>query len=217
MKDSNDATIETLLHKYNPGKTILSSVIEHNNNVEKILSENTLFHRLNAQTKLPFTISVDKPETVGADRLALAAAAVHFYKEKNNLVIASGSCITYNFINQYNSFLGGSISPGMGMRFTSMNAYTAKLPLIKVDTKMAAFNYPLIGYDTKTNMISGVIMGMAAEIDGIIKAYHEKFDNLQVILTGGNASYFLPHIKSTITFDFDFIFKGLYAISEANQ
>ena len=129
------AQLKTLLQKYNPGKTILSSVIEHNNNVEKILSKNTLFHRLNAQTKLPFTISVDKPETVGADRLALAAAAVHFYKEKNNLVIAFGSCITYNFINQYNSFLGGSISPGMDMRFTSMNAYTAKLPLIKVDTK----------------------------------------------------------------------------------
>lgn len=217
MKDSEDAKIEALLHTYKPAKTILSTVINHNSNLEKILSGSSSFHKLSAQTKLPFNITVDKPETMGADRLALAAAAVHFYKGKNNLVIASGSCITYNFINQYDNFLGGSISPGMDMRFTSMNAYTAKLPLINVATKMAAFNFPLIGYDTRTNMISGVIMGIAAEIDGIIKAYHEKFDNLHVILTGGNASYFLSHIKSTITADVDLIFKGLYAISEANQ
>ncbi len=216
LKDSSDSTLQTLLEKYTPQQTILSSVINHNQNIEQILAEKSLFHKLNSQSKLPFTTPVDKPETIGADRLALAAAASYFYKEKNNLVIASGSCVTYNFINKYNQFIGGSISPGMNMRFASLNTFTAKLPLIKIDTT-TAFSIPLTGYDTKTNIISGVVMGLAFEIDGVINAYHEKFNNLNVIITGGYASYFSPFIKSKIISDADFIFKGLYAISEANQ
>ena len=108
LADSNNSTIEELLKKYSPEKTILSSVIGHNIDIEKILEEKTSFHKLSSQTVLPFTTPVGKPETIGADRLALAAAAVYFYKGKNNLVIGLGSCVTYNFINKYNSFIGGS-------------------------------------------------------------------------------------------------------------
>jgi type III pantothenate kinase len=142
----------------------------------------------------------------------LAAAAVYFHPQKNNLVIGLGSCITYNFINKYNQFIGGSISPGMEMRFKSLQTFTAKLPLIKAD-----WNFPLIGYDTKTNILSGVILGMAKEIDGIIDAYAEKFNNFNVLLTGGDAPYFARHLKSKIFADPHLIFKGLYAISEYND
>jgi type III pantothenate kinase len=180
--------------------------------MEKILKERSSFHKLSARSILPFTTPVGKPETIGADRLALAAAAVHFYKGKNNLVIGLGSCVTYNFINKYNSFIGGSISPGMEIRFKCLNAYTAKLPLIKAD-----WNFPLIGYDTRTNILSGVLMGLAAEIDGIIDNYEEKFSNFNVLLTGGDAVYFAHHVKNKIFADPDLIFKGLYAISETNH
>ena len=113
MEDASVKTITALLQKFNPAKTILSSVIEHDAGIEKILTEKTNFHKLDSTSKLPFTTPVGKPETIGADRLALSAAAVYFYPGKNNLVIGLGSCITFNFINKYNSFLGGSISPGM--------------------------------------------------------------------------------------------------------
>ena len=151
LVDSNNSTIEDLLKRYRPIKTILSSVIDHNAETEKILAEKTSFHKLSSKTILPFITPVGKPETIGADRLALAAAAVHFHSGKNNLVIGLGSCVTYNFINKYNSFVGGSISPGMEMRFKAFNNYTAKLPLVKPD-----WNFPLIGYDTRTNILSGV-------------------------------------------------------------
>ena len=121
MDDDSNHTIKELIKKYNPVKTILSSVISHNIEIEKILEIKSKFHKLSSQTILPFTTPVGKPETIGADRLALAAAAVYFYKGMNNLVIGLGSCITYNFINKYNSFIGGSISPGMEMRFKSLN------------------------------------------------------------------------------------------------
>jgi len=131
IENSSSETIHQLINKYHPQKTILSSVIDHDINLEDILSGASLFHKLTHLTKLPFTTPVGKPETIGADRLALAAAAIYFYPEKNNLVIGLGSCITYNFINKYNQFLGGSISPGMEMRFKSLQTFTAKLPLIK--------------------------------------------------------------------------------------
>ncbi|MEO8415077.1 MAG: type III pantothenate kinase [Ginsengibacter sp.] len=217
LPDSNDETIVEILKKYKPGKTILSSVIDHNPGIEKIMVEASLFHKLSAKTILPFTTPVGKPETIGADRLALAAAAVYFYKGKNNLVIGLGSCITYNFINKYNSFLGGSISPGMEMRLKSLHTFTAKLPLVTADLAAIGWNFPLTGYDTRTNILSGVLIGLVAEIDGIIDNYAEKFSNFNVLLTGGDALYFAHHLKNKIFADPDLIFKGLYAISEINH
>ena len=210
-------TIRGLLDKYMPRNTILSSVINHNNDIEKLLNEQTSFLKLDSATRLPFTTPVSKPETIGADRLALAASAVHFYKGKNNLIIALGSCITYNFINKYNSFIGGSISPGMEMRFKSLNAFTAKLPIVKFDAKITGWNFPLIGYDTDTNILSGIVLGMASEIDGIVNEYKEKFSNFNAVLTGGDSGNFEGHLKNKIFADPWLILKGLYSISEYNH
>ena len=217
MEDASEKTIATLIQKFHPAKTLLSSVIEHDPGIEIILSEETKFHKLNSGSKLPFTTPVGKPETIGADRLALSAAAVYFYPQKNNLVIGLGSCITFNFINKYNSFLGGSISPGMEMRFKAMHDYTAKLPLIKPGPVSIGWNFPLIGYDTRTNILSGVLFGIATEIDGVINLYKEKFNNFNVLLTGGDTVYFAHLLKNKIFADPGLIFKGLYAISEQND
>ena len=217
LENDKIETIQGLLKKYAPGRAILSSVINHNDDIEKLLAEKTSFLKLDSAIKLPFTTPVSKPETIGADRLALAASAVHFYKGHNNLIIALGSCITYNFINKYNNFIGGSISPGMEMRFKSLNAFTAKLPIVKFDAKDTGWNFPLIGYDTNTNILSGVILGVASEIDGIVNAYKEKFSNFNVVLTGGDTGNFEGHFKNKIFADPWLILKGLYAISEYNN
>ncbi|MBX2934664.1 MAG: type III pantothenate kinase [Ferruginibacter sp.] len=212
LPDDKTAGIEKLLEQHQPQKTILSSVINHNEDIENLLAQKTSFHKLSHFTKTNFTTPVGKPETIGADRLALSAAAVRFYPGKNNLVISLGSCITYNFINQYNQFMGGSISPGMDMRFKAMQLFTAKLPEVKKD-----WNFPLIGYDTKTNLQSGVIAGMSFEIDGFINAYAAKYSNFNAVLTGGDTSYFAGQLKNKIFADPYFLFKGLYALSETNN
>ncbi len=206
------ATIKKLLIDYKPQKTILSSVVEHNAEMESLLAAHSSFHKLSHLTKANFTTPVGKPETIGADRLALSAAAVHFYPGKNNLVIALGSCITYNFINQYHEFMGGGISPGMEMRFKSMQVFTAKLPFVEKD-----WNFPIIGYDTKTNLQSGVIAGITYEIDGFISEYARKYSNFNAVLTGGDTSYFAGQLKNKIFADPHFLFKGLYALSETNN
>jgi len=212
LQDSSYATINALLEKLQPQKTILSSVINHDVQIENLLSSRTKFHKLNHLTKLPFTTPVGRPDTIGADRLALSAAAVYFYPERNNLVIGLGTCITYNFINKYHQFMGGGISPGMEMRLQSLHHYTAKLPLVKAD-----WNAPLIGYDTNSNILSGVVIGMAKEIDGFIDTYEEKYGNFNVLLTGGDLAILASHLKKEIFADPELIFKGLYAISEVNN
>jgi len=205
------AELKAVIDIHKPAQSILSSVINHDPAIEDLLGEFTNFHKLSNLSRLPFTIPVGKPETVGADRLAIAAAAVHLYPRQHTLVIALGTCITYNFINKHHQLIGGSISPGMEMRFKAMHDYTARLPLAKGD-----WNVPLIGYDTLTNMQSGVVLGMAKEIDGIIEAYGSRFSNFNAVLTGGNLPFFESHLKNKIFADPDLIFKGLYAISQVN-
>lgn len=212
MENDGPETIESLLKKFTPQKSILSSVINHNPEIESLLEAKTKFHKLNYLSKLPFTTPVGKPETIGADRLALAAASVYFYPKQHNLVIGMGSCITYNFINKDHEFLGGGISPGMEMRMKALNQYTAKLPIVKPDG-----NVPLTGYDTVTNILSGVVLGMANEIDGFIDAYKLRYSNFNVHLTGGDIVYLASHLKNQIFADPELIFKGLYAISEVNN
>ncbi len=209
--------LHEIINEYHPQKSILSSVINHNEAIEKLLAEKTLFHKLTVDTKINFTTPVGKPETIGADRLALVAAAIHFFPGKNNLIISLGSCITYNFINQYTQFLGGSISPGMEMRYKSMHDFTAKLPWITAVPETIGTNYPLVGYDTSTNLLSGVLKGIIYELDGFIDAYSNKYGNFNVLLTGGNSAYFAGQLKNKIFADSNFLYKGLYALSELNN
>ena len=212
LQDSSVQTVAHLINEYHPHKSILSSVINHDESIEKLLTEKTRFHKLNHQSKLPIATPVGKPETIGADRLAICSGAVHLFPHHHNLAIGLGTCITYNYINNSHEFLGGSISPGMTMRFRAMHEQTALLPLIK-----AEHLFPLVGYDTKTNLLSGVILGMAKEIDGIIDAYKEKYENLQVCITGGDVNFYTPYLKNKIVDDANLLFKGLFAISEYNN
>jgi type III pantothenate kinase len=212
LEVANTTAIEELINEFHPDKSILSSVINHPPEIEALLAKHTRFHKLGHTSKIPLTTPVGKPETIGADRLAIVAAAVDLFPKQHNLAIGLGTCITYNFINVAHEFLGGSISPGMQMRFRAMHEQTALLPLIK-----AEHDFPLVGYDTKTNLLSGVILGMASEIDGIIEAYALKYNHLNILLTGGDMRFFTPHLKNKIFADPNLLYKGLYAISEQNN
>jgi type III pantothenate kinase len=212
LEDATNASVGAIIEQYQPEWTILSSVINHSPELETLLAAKTRFHKLDHHSKLPITAPVGKPETIGADRLAICAAAVDLFPRQHNLAIGLGTCITYNFVNRDHEFLGGSISPGMHMRFKAMHEQTALLPLIK-----AEHNFPLVGYDTKTNLLSGVLLGMAKEIDGIIDAYALKYNNFNVLLTGGDMGFFVPHLKNKIFADPYLIYKGLYAISASNH
>lgn len=121
LREDVSTHLNEIVQQHQPSNAILSSVINHDVEVEAILKRTTQFHKLSHLSKLPFSIPVGKPETMGADRIAIAAASVFLFPQQNNLAIGLGTCITFNFINQMGEFMGGSISPGMEMRFQAMS------------------------------------------------------------------------------------------------
>lgn len=202
--------LQKIITIYSPKKSILSSVINHDLEIEKLLAENTEMHILNAEdTKLPFLNAYGSPETLGQDRLALVAALGKFYPNQDSLVISIGTCITYNFLAKNNAFRGGAISPGVELRIKSLNQFTQKLPLISREGHVS-----LLGYDTETSLRSGVVMGIASEIEGMIERYESQYGKINAVLTGGDAPFFESRLKRKIFADTNFLFKGLYAILE---
>ncbi|MCT4624632.1 MAG: type III pantothenate kinase [Schleiferiaceae bacterium] len=159
----------------------------------------------------PFTNKYATPDTLGKDRLALAASACLEFKNKDTLVIDAGTCITYDIITSKNEYLGGAISPGLEMRFKALNTFTEKLPLLEP-------KHPedLIGKDTQDSILSGIVNGTALEIDGVINEYKKRFPNLNVVLTGGDQLFFAECIKNNFFARPEFLLKGLNYIAELN-
>jgi type III pantothenate kinase len=203
--------IMDLVAEYDPKSAILSAVAQYPPELKMLLQEHTKLIVLNSTTSLPIMNAYHSPDSLGADRLALAAAANNLYPEYDNLVISLGTAITYNFLPKNRAFRGGNITPGMDMRFRSLNEFTANLPLVKQEGDLV-----LLGYDTETSIRSGVMMGIAAEIDGMIYFYKEQYPNLNVTLTGGNAPLFADKVKNKISSDPKLLLKGLNTILKHN-
>jgi type III pantothenate kinase len=168
---------------------------------------------LNSTTSLPFQKNYQTPETLGNDRVALAAAAVLLYPNKNVLVIDAGTCITYDFVDKNKEYQGGAISPGLQMRFKSLNTFTAKLPLISTNENK---EIKLIGKSTEESILSGVVNGIAHEIDGVINEYIKDYKDLTVILTGGDTLYLKNQLKNEIFANLNLQATGLNHILNYN-
>ncbi|HET9486123.1 MAG TPA: type III pantothenate kinase [Chryseosolibacter sp.] len=162
---------------------------------------------LTRELPLPVKNLYKTPETLGMDRIAGVCGAHQLFPSQNCLVIDAGTCITYDIIDQRGNYRGGSISPGLNMRFQALHTFTAKLPLV---LPMPGVN--LIGDTTETSIQSGVVNGLLAEINGIIGQYHEKFPHLNVILCGGDAVFFENQLKASIFASPELVLMGLNSI-----
>jgi type III pantothenate kinase len=156
------------------------------------------------QSAFPFSNKYETPTTLGIDRMVLAAAAVLKFPATNRLIIDAGTCITYDFVDENDSYHGGAISPGLKMRYESMHNYTARLPLLNIQEHDG-----LIGGSTATSMHSGVVNGTAYEVDGFINQYKEMFPNIIIILTGGDGVFLAKRLKNTIFANSNFLLEGL--------
>jgi len=182
-------------------QTIRDMVVEQ-------LVEHVPVQVFSSNNPLPFKNKYKTPNTIGTDRLAAVAGGNYLYPNKNVLVIDAGTCIKYNFINKKKEFLGGGISPGLRMRFVSLSERTARLPEVSLNPK---FN-SLIGTNTTNSILSGVQMGAIAEVDGIIDLYKKLYNNLTVVITGGEGNFFAERLKNSIFADQFLILKGLNVI-----
>ena len=167
---------------------------------------------LDYKMKLPFVNLYETPSTLGVDRIALVSAAALQYPTKNVLIIDSGSCITYDFLDDKNQYLGGAISPGLEMRYNALNQFTARLPFLEI--KRPKY---LIGNSTNSSIHAGVVNGASHEIEGFIASYRLHYDDLTIILTGGNAHFLRDSLKSDIFANSNFLMEGLNFILENNK
>jgi type III pantothenate kinase len=193
-------------------KAILSSVGKINENDFKFLKKEFKLEVLNHKTKVPFKNLYSTPETLGIDRIALVCASVEKYPDRNVLIIDAGTCITFDFINSKNEYLGGAISPGINMRYKALHNQTANLPLLDIEVPKS-----IIGTSTNTAIHSGVINGVLNEIEGNVNVYREKYPDLTVILTGGNTKMLSKQLKSSIFANSNFLLEGLNFILQYNS
>jgi type III pantothenate kinase len=190
---------------------IISSVKE---DATKLLSlETRAQHKMVLDHTLPIPIVnlYATPASLGVDRLAGVCGARQIFPLQHCLVIDAGTCITYDLLDKEGNYHGGSISPGLVMRFKALHTFTAKLPLIVPKT-----NVPLIGDTTENAILSGVVNGLIAELDGIIDQYNKKFEGLRVILCGGDARFFENQLKASIFASPELVLIGLNSILNHN-
>ncbi|WP_297794075.1 type III pantothenate kinase [uncultured Eudoraea sp.] len=191
---------------------IVSSVGSFNKKFIAVLSVFAEVHMLSHASKIPFKNSYATPSTLGMDRIALATAAFYHNPDANTLVIDAGTCITYDVVNDYGEYLGGAISPGLRMRYTALHRQTSKLPWLEPDDFI-----DIIGNSTEACIHSGVINGICNEIDGVIAQYKSRFEDLTVILTGGDTQILSKRLKNTIFAHSNFLLEGLNYLLDYNK
>ena len=213
LKKLTPEILSQLIKQLNISHTILVNSGNYSPFVDEILSEKTNFIKLTHETPMPIINKYATPQTLGRDRLCSAIGAITFRNTaKPLLIIDTGTCITFNIVNEHYEYLGGSIAPGIEMRLKALPHFTHLLPLIEYDYTAV----DLIGTDTKSSILSGVINGIVAEIDQLINRYRNNYNDLIVYLTGGGCNFFEKQLKNEIFAEPYLVLTGLNKILTYN-
>ena len=194
-----------------PFKTGIISNVGNNKLRQKLLTSFPNLVLMSHELNLPIAIKYKSADSLGHDRIANAVGAYNTFPNKNNLVIDVGTCITYDFINKSNEYLGGSISPGFNLRMKALSSFTENLPRVNFKIKST----PLIGTNTEESMESGVINGTINEIIQNISEYEQLHPEINVILTGGDTTFIKSIVstkKNSIFADENLTLKGLNTV-----
>ena len=198
------------------GGVIVASVANFDTESQKYLQERYFYMELNHKTPLPINNCYETPQTLGKDRLAAVVGANALYPNDNALVIDAGTCITYDFITSGGNYLGGGIAPGISTKFKALHTFTKRLPLVESDHLSPSPKVPMTGTNTQESILSGVLFGTLCETDGIIDRYREKYPNLKVLITGGDALFFEYGLKNRIFARPQILMEGLNQILDYN-
>ncbi len=170
------------------------------------------FLEMDYQTLIPIENLYESKETLGNDRLAASIGANELFPGQNLLIIDAGTAITFDLVNSRNQFLGGNISPGLEMRYKALHHFTGKLPLLEANDE-----FPLLGRNTTEAIRAGVQNGILFEVEQYIQGLNKKYENLKIIITGGDAKFFDKNLKSSIFVHFNLTLIGLNRILEFNN
>ena len=196
-----------------PRVAALSSVRRNDKELNEYLSSQAEGKFLNVswrdkKLKKDFPILREMPAGMGADRMAHIVAASEMFKGENVIVMDLGTAITVEFIAADGHYQGGNISIGLNTRYKALHRYCAKIPLVKPPlVRKAPRMLPEspIGMNLDTALDNGLIRGILFEIQG----YQSHFPHYRMILTGGDAIYFVENLKNSIFVVYNLVLPGL--------
>jgi type III pantothenate kinase len=190
----DDLTLQSLFNSYPVTAAILSTVKSDDEPWINRLEGHTRVVRFNRSMAYGIHNHYGTPQTLGLDRLAAVTGARWLYPNQKSLIIDAGTCITYDAVDEAGNYYGGSISPGLQMRYNALPYYTAVLPLVTADVN---FN-SRYGHNTITAIQSGVQNGLRYEVEGFIQSYCQQQQQLNIILTGGDSDFLDTVLKNSI-------------------
>lgn len=202
----------TLATNQNPSFIILSNVAgKKGDEIAACFQQSPFFINLTARTPLPIVNAYETPETLGKDRLAAVVGAWELYPNQHSLVVDAGTCITYDLLDAEGVYRGGNIAPGLQMRLRAMHEFTASLPLVAIKDIDQ-----WVGYSTESAIRNGALLGAILEIQAFSDWRRQQIDQLNVILTGGDAVYFAKNWKRKIFVHPNLVLIGLNKILDYN-
>lgn len=204
--------IRNIVKHYSIDACILSSVVGVPPNILSFLEQSFRFTLLEENTPLPIRNFYQTPQSLGKDRLAAAVEGVTRFPGHPVLIINAGTAITYDVVSAKGEYFGGAISPGMQMRFQALHTFTKQLPLLTFSETDF-----LTGKNTDQSVLSGVINGIAAEIEGMAAGFQKEYPGIRVILSGGDLNYFVNRLKISIFALPNIVIYGLQKILAFND
>lgn len=162
--------------------------------------------------KTGLNIRLENPSQTGADLVVGCVAALREHKPPM-IVIDMGTATTMVVLDETGALIGGCICPGVKISLDALTDKTALLPGLQLDQPKKA-----IGRNTIDCMRSGIMMGNACMIDGMVQRMEEELgQKTTVIATGGIARFVLPLCKTPVIYDKDLLIKGLAALYKDNK
>jgi type III pantothenate kinase len=150
------------------------------------------------------------PAEVGADRIVNAVAAYHKY-QTSLIVIDFGTATTFDVISDKGEYLGGAISPGIGIAAEALFQRASKLPRVDLIHPPES----TIGKDTTASMKSGIIYGYAELVDGMVRRIKEEMKGSPKVIATGGLAPLMQHVSQSIEFvDQGLTLEGLKIISK---
>jgi type III pantothenate kinase len=162
--------------------------------------------------KTGLNIRYENPREVGADRIVNAVAAIELYGPPL-IIVDFGTATTFCYIDEAAQYIGGAITPGIGIATEALYQHAAKLPRIELVKPKST-----IGRNTVTSMQAGIIFGYAGQVDGIVERVREEFKtNPKVVATGGLAELIAGESMTIQTVNPLLTLQGLQIIYERNK
>ncbi len=211
-EDWNLEDLEKYIKKYPSIQRVAVSTVTYIwEEVEDYLQKHFYYLKLTHETPLPLKNDYQTPETLGKDRLASVHGAYDLFPHQDCLVIDTGTCIKYDLLSAAGHYRGGNIAPGIEMRLKAMHQQTARLPKIE-----QAPIQNIVGKTTETALRNGGQLGALMEMEAFIQHFEAQFGQQNVILTGGDALYFVNNLKKRIFVNSNLVLIGLNKILTYN-